>query len=73
MKLIKRTDYLNKIINVIGMPYIKVITGVRRSGKSKLLEAFKSYIITNNANAIIHINFSLPEFDELTEYDLLLS
>lgn len=69
MKLIERSDYLNKIINVIGTPDIKVITGVRRSGKSKLLEAFKGYILANNNDAnIIHINFNLPEFDELTEY-----
>lgn len=44
MKLIDRTGYLQKLINVIGTPDIKVITGVRRSGKSKLLEAFKEYV-----------------------------
>ena len=44
MKLIARNHYLEKLINVIGTPDIKVITGVRRSGKSKLLEAFKNYI-----------------------------
>lgn len=68
MKLIERKSYLEKIINVIGTPDIKVITGVRRSGKSKLLEALKGYILKNNANAnIIHINFNLPEYDELLE------
>ena len=44
MKLIKRNNYLEKLINVIGTPDVKVLTGIRRSGKSKLLEAFKNYI-----------------------------
>ena len=47
MKLIDRNQYLDKLINVIGTPDIKVITGVRRSGKSKLLEAFKDYVEGN--------------------------
>lgn len=69
MKLINRTDYLNKLISVMGTPDIKVITGVRRCGKSKLLEAFKHYISANVKNAnIIHINFNLPDYDNLTEY-----
>lgn len=69
MKLIERTDYLNKVINVIGTPDIKVITGVRRSGKSKLLEAFKKHIMDNYPDAnIIHINFNLPEYEKYTEY-----
>lgn len=69
MKLINRNQYLEKMIRVIGTPDIKVITGVRRSGKSKLLEAFKDYIETEYADYnIIHINFNLPEFDHLLEY-----
>lgn len=44
MKLIKRDKYLNQLINVIGVPDIKIITGVRRAGKSKLLEALKKYV-----------------------------
>lgn len=69
MKLIIRNYYLKKLINVIGTPDIKVITGVRRSGKSKLLETFKTYITQNIPNSnIIQINFNLPEFDHLLEY-----
>ncbi|MCQ2555409.1 MAG: ATP-binding protein [Clostridia bacterium] len=69
MRLIERTDYLNKLISVTGTPDIKVITGVRRSGKSKLLEAFGDYIRKTNLDAnIIHINFNLPEFEEYLDY-----
>ena len=69
MKLIERKQYLDKMINVIGTPDIKVITGVRRCGKSKLLDAFKEYIEGNIPdNNIIHINFNLPEYEHLLEY-----
>ena len=72
MKLIKREFYLNKLIDVIGTPDIKVITGIRRSGKSKLLESFKEYIMNNvKAYNIIHINFNLPKFENLKEYHKL--
>ena len=40
IKLITRNHYLNKLIDVKNTPDIKVITGVRRSGKSKLMDAF---------------------------------
>lgn len=69
MKLINRMNYLDKILNVVGTPDIKVITGVRRSGKSKLLEALKAHLLQNDPGInIIHINFNLPEYEELTEY-----
>ena len=69
MKLINRKEYLNKMINVIGTPDIKVLTGIRRSGKSKLLEAFKQYINQNIKNSnIIHINFNIPIYENLMEY-----
>lgn len=47
MKLIEQEHYLEHSINVMGTPNIKVITEVRRSGKSKLLESFKTYIEQN--------------------------
>ena len=72
MKLIERSNYLDKIKNVIGTPDIKVITGVRRSGKSKLLEAFRDYVQMNIADAnVIHINFNLTQFEDLKEYHAL--
>lgn len=68
MKLIKR-DYLQKLINVKGTPDIKVITGIRRSGKSKLLKMYIDYIKENDKNAnIIHIDYNLTEFEDLNTY-----
>ena len=72
MKLINRMNYLDKILSVVGTPDIKVITGVRRSGKSKLLEALKAHLLQNDPDInIIHINFNMPEYEELTEYTSL--
>ena len=72
MKLIERNVYLDKMISVIGTPDIKVITGVRRSGKSKLLEAFKDYVEETYADAnVIHINYNLTKFEEFKDYHVL--
>ena len=72
MKIIDRDMYLNTMIRVIDTPDIKVITGVRRAGKSKLLELFKKYIEKNIDNSnIIHINYNLKKFDNLLIGDKL--
>lgn len=64
--------YLERLYSVIGTPDIKVITGVRRSGKSKLLEVFAREIAQNRPTAnIIHINLMLPENEALLEYHAL--
>ena len=75
MKLIERDYYLHKLIDVIGTPDIKIITGVRRSGKSKLIDRFEQYIKETEEDAsIIKINFNLKEFrkyrtaEKLEEY-----
>lgn len=66
MKLIERDFYLNKLKNVMGTPDIKVITGVRRCGKSKLMDAFIDWIKQNEKDSnIIHINYNLFEFDSI--------
>lgn len=72
MKLIERTFYLDKLKDVMGTADIKVITGVRRSGKSKLLEAFMEYVRqADTAANIIHVNYSLSEYEPLLEYHKL--
>ena len=72
MKLIERQGYLERLKRLIGTSDIKVITGVRRAGKSKLLEAFRNYLLgeVDGAN-VIHVDLSLLEFEELTEYHAL--
>ena len=73
IKLISRIDYLKKLNNVKGTPDVKVITGIRRSGKSKLLDAFIDQIIKTDPNAnIIHINFNNCKHEGLLEYHALL-
>ena len=72
MKLIERDFYLDKMKNAIGTPDVKVVTGVRRSGKSKLLESFKQYVLKNVPQAnVIHINFNLAQYENLKEYHAL--
>ena len=72
MKIIKRTVYLNELVEVKDTPDIKVITGVRRSGKSKLLELFIEDILKKDKKAnIIHINYNLTDYEDLLEYHSL--
>lgn len=73
MKLIKRKHYLETLIDLVGTPDIKVITGIRRAGKSKLLESLRDYLKESFTGAnIIHVNYNLNEFEDLTEYHALL-
>ncbi len=69
MKLIDRKMYLNRLLNVKGTPDIKVITGIRRSGKSKLLESFIEHIKSTEENYnIIYIDFTKLKYENLKEY-----
>jgi uncharacterized protein len=69
----KRDLYLNKLINFKDIPLIKVVTGIRRCGKSSLLSLFKEHLLANGvlANNIIHMNFESFEFDDMTNYKIL--
>lgn len=72
MKIIERTEYLEKLIRVIGTPDIKVITGIRRSGKSKLMASFIAYIKKNIKKAnIIYIDLNLKKLEKYKNADKL--
>ncbi len=72
MKLIQRTSYLEQLDNVMGTPDIKVITGVRRSGKSKLMDLFIERIEQNSVpKNIVRINLNLKKFEALKTGDNL--
>ena len=68
--MIIRQDYLNLLIQAKDTEFIKVITGVRRSGKSTLLKMFKDYLLENGVDEknIIHINFESAMYDEIRDY-----
>ena len=69
MKTITRADYLNRIIELNGTPDIKIITGIRRSGKSKLMQAYIAYLKSNFENVnIIFIDFMDLAYEEIKEY-----
>ena len=72
MKLINRDFYVTQAMSVNGAPDIKVITGVRRSGKSKLLEKLISKIKrADRLSNVVHINFNILKFEPLLEYHAL--
>ena len=60
-KTITRTKYLNRIIDLNQTPDIKIITGIRRSGKSKLMQAYIEYLKNHyeNINGILVKKFFL--------------
>ncbi len=66
--LISRLNYFNKLLGYKDKKIIKVITGVRRCGKSTLLQLYKDYLFNNGIDSkqVISINF-----DDYKYYDLL--
>ena len=57
--MILRENYLKKLIDAKDTEFIKVITGVRRSGKSTLLLMFKDFLINNGIKVINIIDWLL--------------
>ncbi len=70
MEMIIREMYLNKLIEAKDTEFIKVITGVRRSGKSTLLLMFKDFLLNNKIKEsnIIYINFESAIYDDIKNY-----
>ncbi|MBE6140573.1 MAG: ATP-binding protein [Firmicutes bacterium] len=68
--MIIREKYLNKMIFAKDTEFIKVITGVRRSGKSTLMLMFKEYLLNNKVNEenVIHVNFESAMYDDIKNY-----
>jgi len=66
----KRDLYLTQLVQFKDKPLIKVVTGIRRCGKSTLLSLFEEYLQNNGVpdDHIIRMNFEAFEFDEITKY-----
>lgn len=73
--IINRQEYLDKLIALRDKQLIKVITGIRRCGKSTLMEIFQNYLKSNGVsdNNIISINFEDYDNYELREPSKLYS
>ena len=71
--MIDRTHYLNKLLGFKDKQLIKVITGIRRCGKSTLLEIYREYLYRNgiNRDQIIFINFEDMDNAHLTNAESL--
>lgn len=73
--IVERKEYLDKLISWKDKRIIKIVTGVRRCGKSMLLKIYQNYLKNQgiDENQIIAINFEDLDYEELTDYKKLYS
>ena len=72
MNYIERPDYMQRLLDLMGTPDIKIITGVRRSGKSELMKAYIRRITESQTDAnIIFVDFFDLKYENLKEYHTL--
>ena len=73
MQLIKRDEYLRWLTRWRDKQIIKVVSGVRRCGKSTLFTLFKKELLSAGVEQkqIISINFEAIEYEELKDYRIL--
>lgn len=71
--MIKRERYLKKLLALKDQPIIKVLTGMRRTGKSTLLDLLEEELVQSGVprDHIIHLNFEWMALDEVRDYHAL--
>ena len=71
--MIERKDYLDQLLLWKDQNIIKVLTGIRRSGKSTILKLFQQHLLQNGIDQIqiISINFEEMEYEEWLDYKKL--
>ena len=69
-ELIDRPEYLEQLIQNKDVDLVKIVTGIRRCGKSSLLELFHRYLRENGVPEakVIHMNLESLRYRELTDY-----
>ena len=73
MTKINREEYMDWLIRWKDRQIIKVVSGVRRCGKSTMFDMFREYLLTDGVSRsqIIMLNFEDIEYEELTDYQKL--
>ncbi len=68
--MIDRPEYLNELISFKDKDLIKIVTGIRRCGKSTLFDLYCDYLLENDINKsqIIRINLEEYQFDDIKDY-----
>lgn len=68
--LINRPEYLNQLVQNKDVDLIKIVTGIRRCGKSSLLDLFHQYLLRNSVSEdhIVHMNLESLRYRDLTDY-----
>ena len=67
---INRPEYLNRLIENKDVDLVKIVTGIRRCGKSTLLDLFHDYLVSTDVpeNRIIHMNMESLRYRDLLNY-----
>lgn len=73
--MINRQEYLSELINFKDKNVIKVVTGIRRCGKSTLFEIYRDYLLKNGVSGdrIISVNLESADYYDIKDYKALYS